>query len=233
MADLLSLSEAELLALAEAGLLALPESGGGVSNLFDPAVFDGPTLFDTGESSATFKAAWAAYANIIVQKESRFMKKNVASQAIGCQLVSATDGSAVTSGTTTVYVTGDAGTQGTGSVGSGACTHEGHGYWTYAPAQAETNYDQIAFTFINSSAVPATVQVFTSFPQTGDGYARLGAPAGASVSADVAAAKVDTAAIKVVTDKFTFTATNYPKVDIKYINATAVIGNGAGTPWGP
>src|SRR5436190_442153 len=36
--------------------------------------------------------------------------------------------------------------------------------------------------------------------QTGDSYARLGAPAGASISADIAAAKVDTAAIKLKTD---------------------------------
>lgn len=36
--------------------------------------------------------------------------------------------------------------------------------------------------------------------QTGDNYARLGAPAGASVSADIAAAKVDTSAIKAKTD---------------------------------
>ena len=35
----------------------------------------------------------------------------------------------------------------------------------------------------------------TTVPQTGDSYARLGAPAGASVSADVAAVKSDTAAI--------------------------------------
>jgi hypothetical protein len=117
------------------------------------------------------------------------MKRNVASQVIGAQLINKTDGSAVTSGTTTVYVTGDGGTQAAGSVGSGACTHEGHGYWTYNPAQAETNYDQIAFTFENSLSVNATVQVFTSFPQTGDGYARLGAPAGASHAADVAAVK--------------------------------------------
>lgn len=37
-------------------------------------------------------------------------------------------------------------------------------------------------------------------PQTGDGYARLGAPAGASVSADVAAVKVDTAATLAAVD---------------------------------
>jgi len=88
------------------------------------------------------------------------MKKNIASQKIGAQLVSATDGSAFT-GSVTVYVTGDAGTQAVGSVSSGACTHEGNGYHTYAPAQAETNYDLVAFTFVGTGAVPATVQVFT------------------------------------------------------------------------
>lgn len=96
------------------------------------------------------------------------MKKNVAGQVVGAQLVSKTDGSPVTAGTTTVYVTGDGGTQGAGSVGSGACTHEGNGFWTYAPAQAETNYDHVAFTFVNTSAVNATVQIYPSFPQTAD-----------------------------------------------------------------
>lgn len=126
------------------------------------------------------------------------MKKNVASQKIGAQMVDATTGAAFTSAVT-VYVTLDAGAQAVGSVGAGACTHEGNGYHTYAPAQAETNGDLAAFTFIGTGAVPATVQVFTSFPQTGDAFDRLGAPAGASVSADVAAVKVDTAAILVDT----------------------------------
>jgi hypothetical protein len=40
----------------------------------------------------------------------------------------------------------------------------------------------------------------TNVVQTGDSFARLGAPAGASVSADVAAVKADTAAIKTKTD---------------------------------
>jgi hypothetical protein len=128
------------------------------------------------------------------------MKKNVASQFVGAQLIAKADGTPVTTGTTTVYVTGDAGTQAAGSVGSGACTHEGNGFWTYAPAQAETNYDHVAFTFVNTSAVNATIQIYTSFPQTGDNFARLGAPAGASVSADVAAVKADTAAVKTKTD---------------------------------
>ncbi len=116
------------------------------------------------------------------------MKKNVSGQFVGVQMINATTGAAFT-GSVTVSVTGDAGTQATGSVGSGACTHEGNGYHTYAPAQAETNYDLVAFTFTGTGAVPVTVQVYTSFPQTGDNFARIGAPAGASVSADVAAVK--------------------------------------------
>lgn len=89
------------------------------------------------------------------------MQKNVAGQRIGVQMVSASDGSAFT-GSVTVYVTGDAGSQAIGSVGSGVCTHEGNGYHSYAPAQAETNYDLIAFTFVGSGAVPVTVQVYTA-----------------------------------------------------------------------
>ena len=115
------------------------------------------------------------------------MRKNVSGQIVCAQLNSKTDGSQVTTGTTTCYVLGDGGTQAAGSVGSGACTHEGNGLWSYAPAQAETNYDNACFTFVNTSAVTATVQIYTSYPQTGDNYARIGAPAGASVSADIAA----------------------------------------------
>lgn len=88
------------------------------------------------------------------------MIKNGAGQKVGGQLASAVDGSNFT-GTVTVYVTGDAGTQAIGSVGSGICTHEGNGYHTYTPTAAETNYDLIAFTFIGTGAVSATVQVYT------------------------------------------------------------------------
>lgn len=88
------------------------------------------------------------------------MVKNQASQVIGAQMVNATTGAAF-SGTVTVYVTGDGGTQAIGSVGSGLCTSEGNGYYTYLPSQAETNYDLIAFTFIGTGAIPATIQVAT------------------------------------------------------------------------
>jgi hypothetical protein len=123
------------------------------------------------------------------------MKKNVASQSVSAQVNSATDGSPFT-GSVTVSVTGDNGTRATGSVGSGACTHEGGGLHSYAPAQAETNYDYVVFQFAGTGAITSAIHIYTSFPQTGDNFARLGAPAGASVSADIAAVKTQTAAIE-------------------------------------
>lgn len=90
------------------------------------------------------------------------MQKNVSGQVIGCQMTTIADGSAFT-GSVTVYVTKDGGTQAVGSVGSGACTHEGNGFHTYAPAQAETNADHIAFTFVGTGAFSPTVQVYTRF----------------------------------------------------------------------
>lgn len=123
------------------------------------------------------------------------MKKNVAGQTIGAQMITAADGTAFT-GTVSAFVTGDAGTQGSGG---GTVTHEGNGYHSYAITQAETNFDHVAVTFTGTGAIPATIQTYTTFPQTGDNFARLGAPAGASVSADIAAVKSDTAAILVDT----------------------------------
>lgn len=55
-------------------------------------------------------------------------------------------------------------------------------------------------------------------PQTGDAYLRLGAPAGATTAADIAAVKVDTAAVKVTTDKFVFTVAN--QVDCNVVTKT-------------
>lgn len=155
------------------------------------------------------------------------MKKNVAGQNTGAQLVSATTGAAFTS-SVTVSVTGDAGTQATGSVGSGACTHEGNGYHTYAPAQAETNYDLVAFTFTGTGAVPVTVQIYTTFPQTGDNFARLGAPAGASVSADVAAVKTDTVAVKAKTDLIPGTQDGKTFAQMILLMAATLLGKASG-----
>jgi len=95
------------------------------------------------------------------------MKKNVSGQKIGAQMILAADGSYFT-GTVTVYVTGDGGTQAIGTVSSGVCSAKGNGFFIYSPSQAETNYDHVAFTFCGSGAVYATVQVHTTFPQTAD-----------------------------------------------------------------
>jgi hypothetical protein len=93
------------------------------------------------------------------------MKKNVASQLIGVQMTTAADGTDFTSAIT-CEVTIDGGTK-TASGGTGP-THEGEGFFTYIPTQAETNGDHIAFSFAASGAISATVQVYTHFPQTVD-----------------------------------------------------------------
>lgn len=93
------------------------------------------------------------------------MLKNVAGQFVGVQMVSAADGTAF-SGTVTVYVTVDNGTQTIGAVGSGVCTHKGNGLHNYAPSQAETNGNSIQFTFIGTGAIPQTIQLET-LPTTG------------------------------------------------------------------
>lgn len=89
------------------------------------------------------------------------MRKNVAGQSVGAEMIAAADGSAFT-GAVSVFVTLDAGTQAAGTVGGGACTHEGNGYHTYLPAQAETNGDLAAFTFTGTGAIPRTVQIYTA-----------------------------------------------------------------------
>lgn len=88
------------------------------------------------------------------------MRKNVAGQTVGAGLVTASTLAAF-GGTVTCYVTGDGGTQALGTVGSGVCTNEGNGAYTYAPSAAECNYDHILFTFIGTLAMPVTVNVWT------------------------------------------------------------------------
>lgn len=66
----------------------------------------------------------------------------------------------------------------------------------------------------------------TSTAQTGDSYARLGAPAGASVSADIAAAKTNVDAIKAKTDSFTFTVSGFVDCNVQKINDVTINGTG-------
>lgn len=99
----------------------------------------------------------------------------------------------------------------------------------------KTQTDKLAFTVTNQ--VDANVldwKSSTAPAMTGDAYARLGAPAGASVSADVAAVKTDTAAVKTKTDSLTFTVPNKVDANVKSVNDVTVTGVGtAGSPWGP
>jgi hypothetical protein len=88
------------------------------------------------------------------------MIRNAPNQSIGGELINASTGAAFV-GTVTVFITKDAGVQTLGSVGSGVCTAEGNGYYTYLPTQAETDGALVAFTFIGAGAIPATVQVAT------------------------------------------------------------------------
>ena len=98
------------------------------------------------------------------------MKKNVASQSIGAELITAADGTAFT-GTATVLITKDNGTQ-SASAGT-APAHEGNGYHSYSPTHAETYADHIAFTWTGTGAIPATVQLYTNFPQTVDNDTKI------------------------------------------------------------
>lgn len=86
------------------------------------------------------------------------MRKNVASQVVAFQAVSATDGSAVTSGTPVVYYTIDGGTQGTGTA---TPVHEGNGQWSWVPTQAETNGNHLAYTFTLTGCIAQTVNIYT------------------------------------------------------------------------
>ena len=98
------------------------------------------------------------------QGDMPMLLKNTASQVVGAQIID-TNGDAQTTGTTTVYVTGDGGTQASG----GTATHEGNGYWSFLPSQANTNYTQAAFTFVNddADAIPVTKEYYcVSFDYT-------------------------------------------------------------------
>jgi hypothetical protein len=65
---------------------------------------------------------------------------------------------------------------------------------------------------------------------TGDSFVRLGAPAGASHAADVAAVKADSAAIKLQTDKMAFTVANKIDCNALYWNGHAVLEAVNGSP---
>lgn len=128
------------------------------------------------------------------------LRKNVASQVLTFCLVNATTGAALTGATVTTKVALD----GTQSAGAGTVTELGTGQYKYVPTQGETNGASVGFCFTATNAVPVNLHCFTTSQDptialTGDAYARLGAPAGVSMSADIAAVKAETALIQAKT----------------------------------
>lgn len=117
-------------------------------------------------------------------------------------------------------------------------------------AALATGVDYVTITLKSTSnfTFNERIALSTATIQTGDAFARLGAPAGASVSADVAVIAAKTtnlpadpadasdiaAAFAAVPAAVLAAATVTPIAsDVKKINAITVNGNGAGTPWGP
>jgi len=86
-------------------------------------------------------------------------KKNTAVTGFAFGLVSATDGSAITTGTVTGYYTLDGLTQGTIA---GASTHEGFGQWTVNLLAAEMNGDIVGLIFTHASAINASFTIKTT-----------------------------------------------------------------------
>lgn len=154
---------------------------------------------------------------------------------------------------------------------SGHATAGTFGEYTYSDAirlsgdataadNAEAFFDGTGYAGTNN-VIPTVTTVGTvttlagHTAQTGDAYARLGAPAGASISADIAAVKAETAsiltdtgttldtaittidtvvdAIKAKTDSLTFTQAGHVDANVQRINDVTVNGDGSATPWGP
>ncbi len=84
------------------------------------------------------------------------MRKNIAGQIVGAQIALAAGGDFT--GSASVFVTKDGGTQ---TAGGGGVTHKGNGYHSYTPTQAETDAAHIAFTFTGSLANTETIQEYT------------------------------------------------------------------------
>lgn len=59
----------------------------------------------------------------------------------------------------------------------------------------------------------------------------LGSPAGATMSADIAAVKTDSAAIKTKTDSLTFTKANELDANVQSVNDVTIVGDGSATPF--
>lgn len=150
------------------------------------------------------------------------MRKNVASQIIAAQLINKTTGASVTTGSCTVYVTVNGGTQ---AAGAGTVTHEGNGEWSYAPTQAETNGNHVAFTWTHTDAVAVTINVYpVSYDPTdsaGLGLSRI------DVALSTLATAAEVADVKAKTDNLPSDPADQSAVEAAITAATSTLATAA------
>jgi len=192
-------------------------SSGGI---IETGQFVGNGIIETVSVAPTgFKVYW------IQDDESETMKKNVAGQDTGAQMITISDGSNFT-GTVSVDVTIDGGTQ---TSGVGTVTHEGNGYHGYVPTQAETNGDHIAFTFTGTGALTKTKDVYTNFPQTVDNNVLLSGLNDFDPTTDTVANVTTTANLTTNNDKtgYSISGTKTTLDALNDIAATDIVSAGA------
>jgi hypothetical protein len=128
---------------------------------------------------------------------------NVAPGAAGGHFIAGTNAATSITTALTANITGNITGNLSGSVGSLTTNNDKTGY-ALSAAGVQAIWDALTSALTTVGSIGK--MIVTNL--TGDIFARIGAPAGASVSADIAAVKVDTAAIKTQTDKFVFTVAN-------------------------
>lgn len=110
----------------------------------------------SGKSPAapsTFQAAWVE-ANFIMGT----FKKNTGVTGFTFVLLSATDGSVVTTGTPAIYVTKDGGTQ---ASLAGAAVHEGNGQWSFNLTATEMNADVVGLLITETGSIATSHTLLT------------------------------------------------------------------------
>ena len=183
-------------------------------------------------------------------------KKNTAVPGFTVGLISATDGSDITTGTPAAYVTLDGGTQ---TAIAGALTHEGNGQWSFNLTAAEMNGDIVGVTVTHTSAITVQHTIKTVVKTTDDLQDLTAAQVNAECDTAITDASLATAAalatvdgivdsilvdtgtdvpatlavidglidaIKAKTDSLTFTSGTDLDCNIQKINDAAITGNG-------
>jgi hypothetical protein len=86
-------------------------------------------------------------------------KKNTAVTGLTFGLIDATDGSAITSGTVTVYIVKDGGAQ---TTTTNSASHLGNGQWEIDLTSTEMNADIVGLLFTHADAVPVQYTIATN-----------------------------------------------------------------------